>query len=146
MRAASGVFGARCGPPPGSSSWWRSGWATCLAPSVPCWSCWPLGEPLEPAELDQLADPAAVGTLERKGLITSGMDGRRVQVWLAHPVYGDVVRVGISALRERAVSRSLAEAIETVGGPRRDDTLLLASLRLAGGGGSSGLLMARARG
>jgi DNA-binding CsgD family transcriptional regulator len=103
-----------------------------------------LGEPLEPVELDQLADPAAVGTLERKGLITSRMDGRRVQVWLAHPVYGDVVRVGISALRERAISRSLAEAIETVGGPRRDDTLLLASLRLAGGGGSAGLLTAGA--
>jgi hypothetical protein len=103
-----------------------------------------LGEPLEPAELDQLADPAAVGSLERKTLITSRMDGRRVQVWLAHPVYGDVVRAGISALRERAISRSLAEAIETVGGPRRDDTLLLASLRLAGGGGSAGLLTAGA--
>jgi DNA-binding CsgD family transcriptional regulator len=103
-----------------------------------------LGEPLEPAELDQLADPAAVGTLERKTLITSRMDGRRVQVWLAHPVYGDVVRAGISALRERAISRSLAGAIETVGGPRRDDTLLLATLRLAGGGGSAGLLTAGA--
>ena len=34
------------------------------------------GEPLEPAELDQLADPAAVGTLERKTLITSRMEGR----------------------------------------------------------------------
>jgi DNA-binding CsgD family transcriptional regulator len=103
-----------------------------------------LGEPLEPAELDLLGDPAAVATLERKGLITSRIDGRRVQVWLAHPVYGDVVRVGISALRERAISRSLAEAIETVGGPREDDVLLLASLRLAGGGGSAGLLTAGA--
>src|SRR5260370_26420932 len=72
------------------------------------------------------------------------MDGRRVQVWLAHPVYGDVVRAGISALRERAISRSLAAAIETAGGPRRDDILLLATLRLAGGGGSAGLLTAGA--
>ena len=103
-----------------------------------------LGEPLEQAELDQLADPAAVATLERKGLITSRRDGRRIQAWLAHPVYGDVVRVGISALREQAISRSLAEAIETVGGPRRDDILLLASLRLAGGGGTAGLLTAGA--
>ena len=103
-----------------------------------------LGEPLDPAELDLLADPVAVGTLERKALISSRMDGRRVQVWLAHPVYGDVVRVGISALRERAISRSLAEAIEATGGPRKDDILLLASLRLAGGGGSAGLLTAGA--
>jgi hypothetical protein len=39
---------------------------------------------------------------------------------------------GISALHERAISGSLAE---TVGGPHRDDTLLLSTLRLAGGGG-----------
>jgi DNA-binding CsgD family transcriptional regulator len=103
-----------------------------------------LGEPLDPAELDLLADPAAVDALERKGLITSRMDGRRIQVWLAQPVYGDVVRAGISALRERAVSRSLAEAIESVGGPRRDDVLLLASLRLSGGGGTAELLTAGA--
>jgi hypothetical protein len=60
-----------------------------------------LGEPLEQAELDQLADPASVEILEQKGLITSRVEGRRLQVWLGHPVYGDVVRVGISALRER---------------------------------------------
>jgi hypothetical protein len=50
-----------------------------------------VGEPLGHAELTQLADPASVETLEGKGLITSRLDGRRVQVWLAHPGYGDVV-------------------------------------------------------
>src|SRR5437588_574728 len=56
-----------------------------------------LGEPLGQATLDQLADPAAVEALEHKGLITSRIYGRRVQVLLAHPLYGDVVRVGITA-------------------------------------------------
>ena len=103
-----------------------------------------LGEPLEQAELDQLADPASVEILEQRGLITSRVDGRRLQVWLGHPVYGDVVRVGISALRERDIARSLAEVIEEAGGTRREDTLLLASLRLVGGGGSADLLAAGA--
>ena len=56
-----------------------------------------LGEPLGQAALGQLSDPDAVDAVESKGLITSRVDGRRVQVWLAHPVYGDVVRLGISA-------------------------------------------------
>jgi DNA-binding CsgD family transcriptional regulator len=103
-----------------------------------------LGEPLGQAELARLADPASVETLERKGLITSRLDARQVQVRLAHPVYGDAVRVGISALRERLLARSLAEVIETTGAGRRGDTLRLASLRLAGGGGSGRLLAAGA--
>jgi hypothetical protein len=103
-----------------------------------------VGEPLGQGELAQLADPAAVEGLERMGFITSRMDGRRVQVWLAHPVYGDVVRAGISALRERRIARSLAEVIEAAGGRRREDTLRLATLRLAAGGGSAELLLAGA--
>jgi DNA-binding CsgD family transcriptional regulator len=109
-----------------------------------------LGEPLGQAELAQLAEPSSVETLESEGLIASRVEGRRVQVWLAHPVYGDVVRIGISAIRERALARSLAEVIEATGGRRREDTLLQASLRLVGGGGSaellvSGSMAARAR-
>jgi DNA-binding CsgD family transcriptional regulator len=103
-----------------------------------------VGEPLGQAELARLADPGSVEALERKGLITSQLDGRRAQVRLAHPVYGDAVRAGVSALRERALTRSLAEVIATTGGRRREDTLRLASLRLAGGGGSAGLLGAGA--
>ena len=103
-----------------------------------------LCEPLGQVRLDRLADPAAVEALERKGLIASRMDGRRVEVRLAHPVYGDVVRAEITALRERALARSLAEAVEATGARRQEDTLLLASLRLTGGGASTELLVAGA--
>jgi DNA-binding NarL/FixJ family response regulator len=103
-----------------------------------------VSEPLEQAELTQLTEPAAVDALERKGLITSRMDGRRIQVWFAHPVYGDVTRVGVSALRERVIARSLAEVIEATGARRRADTLWVASWRLVAGGGSADLLLAGA--
>ena len=103
-----------------------------------------LCEPLGQVRLDGLADPAAVEALERKGLIASRIDGRRVEVRLAHPVYRDVVRAEITPLRERALARSLAEAVEATGARRREDTLLLASLRLTGGGGSAELLVAGA--
>jgi DNA-binding NarL/FixJ family response regulator len=72
------------------------------------------------------------------------MDGRRIQVWFAHPVYGDVTRVGVSALRERVIARSLAEVIEATGARRRADTLWVASWRLVAGGGSADLLLAGA--
>ena len=81
-----------------------------------------VGEPLEQAELAQLTDPGSVDALEKNGLITSRPDGRRIQVWLAHPVYGDVVRMGISALREQRLARSLADVMEA-GGRRARRTL-----------------------
>ena len=101
-----------------------------------------LGEPLAQPALDQLAESGAIAALEDRGLIGSRMDGRRLQVCLAHPVYGDVVRSGISPRRERVLVQALAEASA---GRRQDDTLLLASLRLVGGGGGSDLLLAGAR-
>jgi DNA-binding CsgD family transcriptional regulator len=101
-----------------------------------------LAEPLAQSTLDQLADPDAIASLEDRGAIASRKDGRRLQVSLAHPVFGDVVRLGISARRERTLARALADAS---GGRRREDTLHLASLRLVGGGGSPELLLAGAQ-
>jgi hypothetical protein len=63
-----------------------------------------LGEPLGPAELTRLADPAAVDALEEKGLITSGTDGSRIEIRLAHPSTGTWCTP--SAHSERAVSRT----------------------------------------
>ncbi|HSZ35472.1 MAG TPA: AAA family ATPase [Acidimicrobiales bacterium] len=101
-----------------------------------------IGEPLAQPALDELTEPAAVEALEDKGLLTSAMDGRRLQVQLADPVLTDVVRAGISPRRERELARALAEASGT---SRQEDTLLLASLRLVGGGGDADLLLAGAK-
>ena len=99
-----------------------------------------LCDPLDQAEPAQLVDQSSLERLELKGLVRSRSDGRRIQVWLGHPVYGDVVRDGISALRKRTIARSLADVLQATGARRRGDTLLLASLRLTGGGGSARLL------
>ncbi len=101
-----------------------------------------IGEPLAQPALDELTERAAVEALEDKGLLTSSMDGRRLQVQLANSVLTDVVRAGISPRRERELARALAEASGT---SRQEDTLLLASLRLVGGGGDADLLLAGAK-
>jgi DNA-binding CsgD family transcriptional regulator len=101
-----------------------------------------IGEPVPQPALDELTDRAAVEALEDKGLLTSSMDGRRLQIQLANPVLTDVVRMSISPRRERDLARALAEATGT---SRQEDTLLLASLRLVGGGGDPDLLLAGAK-
>jgi DNA-binding CsgD family transcriptional regulator len=101
-----------------------------------------LGDPLAQPALDQLADAEAIAALEDRGLLASRMDGRRLQVCLAHPVYGDVVRASISPRRQRVLARELAEAS---GGRRQDDALLLAQLALVSGNGSPDLLVAGAK-
>ena len=100
-----------------------------------------LGEPLGSAELTTLADPLLAESLERHDLLQSRMDGRRLELSLAHPVYGEVLRARISALRLRAVQRALADALEATGARRRHDTLRLATWRLEGGGAVRGDLM-----
>jgi DNA-binding CsgD family transcriptional regulator len=101
-----------------------------------------LGEPLAQPALDQLADPGALAALEDRGLLTSHMDGRRLRIGLVHPVYGDVVRSGLSPRRQRVLAQELAEA---AGGRRQDDTLLRAQLQLVGGDGSTDLLLPGAK-
>ena len=102
------------------------------------------GEPVGQAELSALADPDVAERLERRALLTSRTDGRRLEVRLAHPLYGDVVRAQTPTLRQRRLAQSLAEVIETAGARRRDDALRIATWRLAGGGGRPDLLLAGA--
>ena len=71
------------------------------------------GEPVGQAELSALADPDVAERLERRALLTSRTDGRRLEVRLAHPLYGDVVRAQTPTLRQRRLAQSLAEVIET---------------------------------
>ncbi len=102
------------------------------------------GEPLGQAELSALADLTVVETLERKGLLSSRVDGRRLEVRLAHPLYGDVVRAGIPALRMRVMARSLAEVVQGCGARRREDLLRVAAWRLDAGNADPTLMLAAA--
>ncbi|MGH9005013.1 MAG: LuxR family transcriptional regulator, partial [Acidimicrobiia bacterium] len=102
------------------------------------------GEPLGPAELTALADPNLAEILERKALLMCRSDGRRLAIRLAHPIYGDVLRARIPALRCRSIARSLAEATEATRPQRREDTLRVAAWRLDGGGARPELMLAAA--
>lgn len=102
------------------------------------------GEPLGHAELAELVDPLLAESLERQGILSSKMNGRRLEVRFAHPLYGEVVRSRIPAVRARAIARALAEAVEATGARRREDALRVASWRLIGGGGDPEVMLAGA--
>lgn len=102
------------------------------------------GEPLGSAELSGVGDPALAESLERKGLLVSWTEGRRLVIRLTHPLYGDVLRSQIPAMRVRSIARSLAEATESTGARRREDTLRVATWRLDGGGARPEVMLAAA--
>lgn len=104
-----------------------------------------MGEPLGKAELLALSDPAVAESLERRALLTSDMNERRLEVRLTHPLYGEVLRDRLPTVRVQAIARSLAETIENAGARRREDVLRVASWRLTGGGGHPDVLLAGAR-
>jgi DNA-binding CsgD family transcriptional regulator len=101
-------------------------------------------ESLGTAELAALGDPVLADNLERQGLLSSTMDGRRLQVVMGHPLYGDVLRARLPVVRRRAIARTLTEVIEAAGARRREDALRVGSWRLVSGGGSAQLMLAAA--
>ncbi len=103
-----------------------------------------LSDPLSTAELTGVADVAVAESLERAGLLVSGMDGRRLEFRLAHPLHGEVLRQRMSALRRRGLAAALAGVVEAVGARRADDQLRVATWRLDGGGAGPDLLLAAA--
>jgi len=104
-----------------------------------------MGEPLGPSELSTLADLDVAESLERQGLLASRRSGRRLEIRLAHPLHGDVLRARIPAMRSRVIARRLADAVEATGARRREDVLRIGTWRLEGGGGSPELMLTAAR-
>jgi DNA-binding CsgD family transcriptional regulator len=102
------------------------------------------GEPFGQAELAALSDVDLAESLERRGLLDSRSDGRRLTIHLAHPLYGDVLRARIPVVRVRSIARSLAQIVESSGARRREDVLRVATWRLEGGGAAPELLFAAA--
>jgi DNA-binding CsgD family transcriptional regulator len=103
------------------------------------------GEPLGVSEMSTLADPALAEALERRRLLRTSSDGRRLEFRLAHPLYGDVIRASTPALRARSIAKALADAVEQTGARRREDPLRIATWRLEAGGGSAELMLSVAK-
>ncbi len=92
------------------------------------------GEPIGVALLEQVSDLRILERLERLGLIVVAQERRRLDVRLAHPLHGEVLRRETPALQSRALHRTLADLLEGTGARRREDGLRLAVWRLEGGG------------
>ncbi|HUR23434.1 MAG TPA: AAA family ATPase, partial [Acidimicrobiales bacterium] len=92
------------------------------------------GEPLGVGCLKTLTTAKKLEELEARGLIVTGYDGRRLEARLGHPLYGEVIRARIPALRSQAVRQALAGRLHAVGARRREDALRFATWRLDAGG------------
>jgi DNA-binding CsgD family transcriptional regulator len=78
-----------------------------------------VGEPIDLASLVRITDRAAVEDADTRGLITLDRVDDRVEVRLAHPLYGEVRRERAPATRLRRVRGCVAT--ELAGSDRRDD-------------------------
>ena len=88
------------------------------------------GEPIGAGVLTSLVDQHTVEAVESKDLVWARQDGRRVEVRLGHPLYGEVLRADCSPERASALRRALADAVEATGARRKDDWLRIATWRL----------------
>lgn len=92
-----------------------------------------LGEPLELGILRSLVGWEVVDRLERRSLLEENRQQRRVKVRPSHPLYGEILRSGVSPSRTAAIHRRLADALEGTGARRAEDLLRLATWRLEAG-------------
>ena len=83
------------------------------------------GEPLGMPLLTELTDVAAVEAAEARGLVEVYPDRRRLEVRLAHPLYGEVQRERMGRLRARRLRGRIAQALAATG-ERRAMTLCAA--------------------
>jgi DNA-binding NarL/FixJ family response regulator len=96
-----------------------------------------LAEPLPLDVLERLVAPAVIRDLEAVAVITTGTGTeryrRRWQVRLAHPLYAEALRGGLTPLRRRELLGRLGDAMEATPLRRGDDPSRLAMIRLEAG-------------
>lgn len=89
-------------------------------------------------------DLGALSRMERMGLVEVRSDGRRMLASVAHPVYGDVLRAGLSVLERQMLLMAQVTRLEGTGARRREDRWRLAMLRLDATGTADPGLLAQA--
>ncbi|MEN3360416.1 MAG: hypothetical protein V7637_4398 [Mycobacteriales bacterium] len=82
------------------------------------------------ADLESRYPPQLLERLEERGLIRARSDGQRLRVSVAHPLYEQAVRSGLSPLRARRRRRTVIDLLEGYGVRRREDRIVCAALRL----------------
>jgi DNA-binding CsgD family transcriptional regulator/tetratricopeptide (TPR) repeat protein len=103
-----------------------------------------LWQPIGLAALEAVAGPAAVEALERSGLVRVVADGRRQQVMLGHPLYGEILRTSLPATARRRLLLERVGRIEARGARRRDDVVTIASTYLDATGSADPKLLTSA--
>jgi DNA-binding CsgD family transcriptional regulator len=83
--------------------------------------------------LEALFDEDVLAAAEARGMLARARDDRRVQVRLAHALYGAAVLDDLPPVRARRLRLRLADAVTATGGRRRQDLLGLARWRLEAG-------------
>lgn len=91
-----------------------------------------LGEPLELSLIASLAEPVTVETLEARGVVETEPTPGGPEIRFSHPLFGEVVRTGMSLARRSRLSRLLADAADA--GAVTGRPLRAAVWRLDGGG------------
>ncbi|MFB9895268.1 helix-turn-helix transcriptional regulator [Planobispora takensis] len=103
-----------------------------------------LCEPLSMARLAREVSPHTLHRLEEQGLIVVSRDGRRTAVRLAHPLYGEVLRDDMTAVRHRETLLGHIAALNDSGARRREDAIHLATYQLAATGTADPALLVQA--
>src|SRR6266704_4186860 len=103
-----------------------------------------VGEPLGAELVQGLVPGADLAEEERRGTIVAEESGRRAEVRLAHPLFGEVLRARMPVLQRRRLQRLLAEALEATGSQRRGDALRLATWRVESASAADAGLLTRA--
>src|SRR5262249_15192596 len=78
-----------------------------------------LWEPVGLSSLEAEVGPAAIEQLERAGLVHIQRAGRRQQVRLAHPLYGEILRQGVATMTRRRLLLDRIESIDAEGARRQ---------------------------
>lgn len=92
-----------------------------------------VGEPLSLPSAQRLAPEASVPDLERRGLLVAELLESRSEVRLAHPLFGEVIRLALPVSQLRQINHDLADDLSREGLPGEGGVLRLAILREAAG-------------
>ena len=96
--------------------------------------------------LEDLVGREQLELLDRAGLLTVRLDGRRQIVTLSHPMHGEILRARMPALTRRRLLLEHADHLEAHGARRREDAIRSATARLeASGSADPDLLVGSAR-
>ncbi|MDX2565405.1 LuxR C-terminal-related transcriptional regulator [Streptomyces sp. TX20-6-3] len=103
-----------------------------------------LCQPVSLTDLQQVADTSLLSEMEALGLIEVSLEGRRATATIAHPLYEEHIRMGMSGERQREILLQQVERTRLAGMRRGDDLLRVTAWELAATGTTDPRLLIQA--